>query len=69
MCIYMCAYRSIDDIRFNANPKYNRAQIEDMRGWKGWKRALDGTEYMPGYVPLGGGHRSNHYYKPVLQVR
>ncbi|KAF3530055.1 hypothetical protein DY000_02037822 [Brassica cretica] len=43
---------SLDDIRHVLNPRFSRAQVEELDRNKQWSRALDGSDYLPGMVGL-----------------
>ncbi|XP_022716194.1 U4/U6.U5 tri-snRNP-associated protein 2-like [Durio zibethinus] len=43
---------SLDDIRHVLNPRFSRAQVEQLDKNKQWSRALDGSDYLPGMVGL-----------------
>ncbi|CAN7021573.1 unnamed protein product [Brassica rapa subsp. trilocularis] len=43
---------SLDDIRRVLNPRFSRAQVEELDRNKQWSRALDGSDYLPGMVGL-----------------
>ncbi|KAJ0266933.1 hypothetical protein HA466_0008400 [Hirschfeldia incana] len=43
---------SLDDIRHVLNPRFSRAQVEELDRNKQWSRALDGSHYLPGMVGL-----------------
>ncbi|AEE84587.1 Ubiquitin C-terminal hydrolases superfamily protein [Arabidopsis thaliana] len=43
---------SLDDIRHVLNPRFSRAQVNELDKNRQWSRALDGSDYLPGMVGL-----------------
>ncbi|CAE6182995.1 unnamed protein product [Arabidopsis arenosa] len=43
---------SLDDIRHVLNPRFSRAQVDELDKNRQWSRALDGSDYLPGMVGL-----------------
>ncbi|CAB79190.1 putative protein [Arabidopsis thaliana] len=41
---------SLDDIRHVLNPRFSRAQVNELDKNRQWSRALDGSDYLPGMV-------------------
>ncbi|KAG6641856.1 hypothetical protein CIPAW_09G102300 [Carya illinoinensis] len=45
---------SLDDIRCVLSPRFTREQVEQLDKNKQWSRALDGSDYLPGMIPIFG---------------
>ncbi|KAG7963091.1 hypothetical protein I3843_09G100800 [Carya illinoinensis] len=45
---------SLDDIRRVLSPRFTREQVEQLDKNKQWSRALDGSDYLPGMIPIFG---------------
>lgn len=57
---------SLDDIRYVLNPRFTRAQVEQLDKNKQWARALDGSDYLPGMVGLNN-IKENDFVNVIIQ--
>ncbi len=65
--MYEVSDRSLSDIQYVLNPKYSEEDVEKAGTSSSWSRALDGSEYMPGFVGLNN-MKSNDYANVVFQT-
>ncbi|KAG0568606.1 hypothetical protein KC19_6G032600 [Ceratodon purpureus] len=57
---------SLDDIRYVLNPRFTRAQAEQLDKIKQWSRALDGSDYLPGMVGINN-IKENDFVNVTIQ--
>mmetsp|Transcript_8659 Transcript_8659/g.14930 ORF Transcript_8659/g.14930 Transcript_8659/m.14930 type:complete len:501 (+) Transcript_8659:1-1503(+) len=64
---YEVVDRSLDDVRYMLNPRFEKQDVARLDLDVKWARALDGTEYMPGLVGLNN-MKQNDYANIIVQL-
>lgn len=59
--------RSLDDIRHVLSPHFTPTEVERLDQDVRWRRALDGTDYMPGLIGLNN-LKATDYVNCTLQM-
>merc|ERR1719235_108426 len=63
---YEVVDKSLEDIKFNLNPKFEEEEIEQMSVKVRYSKALDGTDFIPGCVGLNN-IKNSDYQNVVVQ--